>query len=125
MKILVDMNLSPNWIGHLSAAGLSAVHWSTVGPDDASDADIMAFARREGAIVMTQDLDFSAILAATNGNKPSVIQIRGTYTGPDAIGSRVIATLFQYEVDLAQGAIITLDAGRARVRVLPLRASTP
>jgi len=41
MNILVDMNLSPDWISRLTAAGLQATHWSSVGPGDASDAVLM------------------------------------------------------------------------------------
>ena len=44
MKLLVDMNLSPNWIAHMKLAGLSAVHWSDVGRADAPDSEIMAYA---------------------------------------------------------------------------------
>lgn len=31
MKILIDMNLSPNWVGFLKGAGVEALHWSEVG----------------------------------------------------------------------------------------------
>jgi predicted nuclease of predicted toxin-antitoxin system len=44
MKLLLDMNLSPRWASILEAAGLEAVHWSAVGPGNASDIQIMAFA---------------------------------------------------------------------------------
>ena len=36
----------------------------------------MAFAGANGCVVLTHDLDFGAILAATQGRKPSVVQIR-------------------------------------------------
>ena len=28
MKLLVDMNLSPRWVGMLTQAGIEAAHWS-------------------------------------------------------------------------------------------------
>jgi predicted nuclease of predicted toxin-antitoxin system len=31
MKLLLDMNLSPTWVGFLEENGFEAVHWSTVG----------------------------------------------------------------------------------------------
>jgi predicted nuclease of predicted toxin-antitoxin system len=31
MKILIDMNLSPNWAGFLKGVGIEALHWSDVG----------------------------------------------------------------------------------------------
>jgi predicted nuclease of predicted toxin-antitoxin system len=30
MKILIDMNLSPLWVDVLTAAGIEAMHWSTI-----------------------------------------------------------------------------------------------
>jgi predicted nuclease of predicted toxin-antitoxin system len=59
------MKLSPHWLDRLTAAGLSAVHWSTVGRVDAPDTEIMAYAATHDYIVMTHDLDFGAVLAST------------------------------------------------------------
>jgi predicted nuclease of predicted toxin-antitoxin system len=40
MKLLVDMNLSPDWVETLRHAGWEAAHWSTLGnprsPDSSS-----------------------------------------------------------------------------------------
>ena len=44
MKLLGDMNLSPRWVKLLTGAGIEAVHWSTVGAKNSSDAAIMAYA---------------------------------------------------------------------------------
>jgi predicted nuclease of predicted toxin-antitoxin system len=30
MKIIIDMNLSPQWVSVLGTAGYEALHWSTV-----------------------------------------------------------------------------------------------
>lgn len=65
MKVLSDMNLSPNWVPLLEAAGFESVHWSTVGDPGASDRSILEWALTNGYIVFTNDLDFGAILAAT------------------------------------------------------------
>jgi len=121
MKVLVDMNLSPRWVGLLVGASIEAVHWSTVGPADAPDSQIMAFAKANGYVVLTHDLDFSAILAATHGDKPSVAQIRSEDIDPDVIGKPVIAALQQLSTELDDGALITIEPSRTRLRVLPLR----
>ena len=76
MKILLDMNLSPAWVATLAAAGFEAVHWINVGKPDALDSEIMRWALGNDYVVFTHDLDFGDILAATNANAPSVIQIR-------------------------------------------------
>ncbi len=36
MKLLVDMNLSPQWVEVFERHGWQAVHWSTVGDPQAS-----------------------------------------------------------------------------------------
>lgn len=122
MKILLDMNLSPRWVGILQAAGLEAAHWSSIGPGDASDIQIMAFAKAENYVILTCDLDFSAILAATQGNKPSVAQIRAADVSPDEIGPLIIDALRQMEDELDFGALLTIDLQRTRLRVLPLQS---
>lgn len=122
MKFLIDMNLSPRWADCLGRAGFSAVHWTLLGTATASDAEIMAFAAEQDYIVLTQDLDFSAILATTQGYKPSVVQVRSDNTNPDSIGLQVVAALRQAEDDLRGGALLTIDLDRARLRLLPLSA---
>jgi len=90
MKVLVDMNLSPTWASLLTGAGITALHWSAIGPATAPDHEIMAYAKSNDYVVLTQDLDFSAILAATQGEKPSVVQIRSEDLSLDKIGKQVI-----------------------------------
>ena len=121
MKLLVDMNLSPNWIGFLNTNGIISTHWSTVGAGNASDAEIMAYAKAKGYTVLTHDLDFSSILAVTQGEKPSVVQIRAENIGVDSIGVQVVAALRQMESELDEGALLTIDPKRVRLRMLPLR----
>lgn len=76
MKLLVDINLSPRRVTALADAEIEAVHCSTLGPNNAPDSEIMAYASANDYVVLTRDLYFSAILAATHGEMPSVVQIR-------------------------------------------------
>ena len=76
MKFLLDMNLSPQWREFLSEAGLEVEHWSNLGAPDAADTEILDFANRDGWVIITQDLDFGALLALRGLNLPSVIQVR-------------------------------------------------
>ena len=81
----------------------------------------MAYARANDYVVLTHDLDFSAILAATHGEKPSVVQIRAEDVSPDVIGKQVIAALKQMAAELEEGALLTVDSNRTRLRILPLQ----
>jgi predicted nuclease of predicted toxin-antitoxin system len=122
MKILADMNMSPRWPAVFIEAGFDAVHWSQLGLAFAPDIEIMAFAKANGYVIFTNDLDFSAILADTNAQGPSVVQMRKGNLRPEAIGVQVIQALHLVREKLDEGSLVTIDPSRTRVRVLPLRA---
>jgi len=121
MKILIDMNLSPEWVPVLEAEGWSAKHWSHIGNPKAEDKEIFAWAATNDYIVFTHDLDFGAILAATGANRPSVFQVRVQDVLPEAIASHVVAAFVRFREELLNGAIVTLDLNRSKVRILPIR----
>jgi predicted nuclease of predicted toxin-antitoxin system len=73
-------------------------------------------------VVLTHDLDFGAILAATHGEKPSVVQIRAEDVSPDVIGKHVVIALRQMASELEEGALLTVDPNRTRLSLLPLRS---
>ena len=123
MKLLVDMNLSPTWVDRLARHGFEAVHWSTVGAATAPDAEILAWANEHGFVIVTNDLDFSAILAASAGATPSVLQIRTQDLFSDETVSIVAKGLEAHGEDIEQGALLSIDETGTRVRVLPLRRS--
>ena len=121
MKLLIDMNLSPQWAAELVAAGHEAWHWSEVGDVRASDVEIMEWARTSGAVVLTHDLDFTTILALTRADGPSVVQLRAQNILPEALAGSLIQALQDHSAALASGAIVSIDHSQARVRILPLR----
>jgi predicted nuclease of predicted toxin-antitoxin system len=121
MKIIIDMNLSPEWALILAEAGHTAIHWSSVGLPGASDREILAWARQRGEVVFTHDLDFGAILAATDADSPSVIQVRTNAPTPQHCARLVLDAIAGYADALETGALISIDEYRARVRILPIR----
>lgn len=72
-------------------------------------------------VVFTHDLDFGAILAATDANSPSVFQIRSQDVSPKRLSALVLSSLKQFEERLNEGALVTVNEKQARVRLLPLR----
>lgn len=120
LRLLVDMNLSPAWIPALNAAGFAAVHWSDVGRPDAADRILFAWARQNGHVVFTHDLDFGAMLALTGGRSPSVFQIRTQDVSPDHLAPRAVAILRRFRDELTAGALVVVDENRDRLRLLPL-----
>ena len=69
--------------------------------------------------VLTNDLDFAAILASTHHKKPSVVQIRAEDLDPSVIGTQIVAALQRVQKDLDAGALLTVETDRKRLRVLP------
>lgn len=121
MKLLIDMNLSPQWALVLEEAGWEAVHWSRIGRPNAPDHEVLAYARSNGYVIFTHDLDFGTVLAATKAQCPSVIQIRTQDVTPAHLGPLVISALRQFTKHLEDGALITVDENKSRARILPLQ----
>lgn len=105
----------------LEQAGWKTVHWSRIGNFRALDSEIMAWAKENGHVVFTHDLDFGTILALTQAEGPSVIQIRTQDVTPSAIGKLVINALRQFQPELERGALIVVDEATVRARILPLK----
>ncbi len=120
MKLLLDMNLTPRWRPFLEQAGHEVVHWSEIGPANAEDTKVMAWARDNGYVVFTHDLDYSALLFSTRATAPSVVQARGHDLRPEILAPSIIQALKDSEAEIIRGALVTVDARRHRVSVLPL-----
>ena len=120
VKILIDMNLSPDWTAVLQRHGWEAVHWSTVGDPRATDRTIMDWALANSHVVFTHDLDFGTMLALTRATGPSILQVRGDDVLPDHMETIVVAALRQHESELETGALVVVDERKSRVRSLPI-----
>lgn len=114
------MNLSPARAEVLAEAGHETSHWSALGEPAAPDTELLLWARAHGAVLLTCDLDSSAILASSRSGTPSVVQLRTADVLPGSAAEAVVEALDRFSDDLTAGALVTIDARRLRVRVLPL-----
>ena len=120
MKLLVDMNLPPKFAVMLAENGIDAMHWYNIGAPDVKDSEILAYAILHNLIVISCDLDFSAILSSTHGQKPSIVQVRTQdYLNHDT-AALIVTAINENANDLVNGAILTVDAKKGRLRLLPL-----
>ena len=71
-------------------------------------------------IVLTYDLDFSAILSVTHDSKPSIIQIRASIKSAEHAVDLIFNALLQNYNELEKGAILSIDTRKSRLRLLPL-----
>ena len=113
------MNLSPVVAAGLRSSGHDAVHVRDVGLGASSDEVVFAHAAREHRIVVTADLDFGEVLAASGIATVSVILLRLRDTSPTRSLKRVTAVLPRVEAPLAAGAVVIVLEDRIRIRSLP------
>ena len=120
MRVLIDMNLSPEWAQEFKFHNIESVHWSTIGKHDAPDVLLMNWARENNYIIFTHDLDFGTALALTKAEKPSIIQVRTQNVSVQYLSRMVINAIILYVELLEKGALLVLDEDKKRIRILPL-----
>jgi predicted nuclease of predicted toxin-antitoxin system len=119
MKLLIDMNITPDLVDIFAEHGWQTLHWSMIGDPCADDVVIMKWANNNGYAVLTHDLDFGTLLATTHAQGPSVIQIRTQDILSQSFCNKLIQVLHKYEPTLEKGALIVVDENKSRVRILP------
>jgi len=120
MRLLADMGISPKVVDILERLGHQAVHLQQQGLHRLKDSEILAKARQEARVLLTHDLDFGDLLAASGADLPSVIIFRLRNMRPERVELHLLNLISQYSKALEDGAIITVTEGRVRVRNLPL-----
>ncbi len=120
MKFLADMGISPKIVDFLQQLGHRAVHLQQDGLHQLKDWQILEKACKEGCILLTHDLDFGDLLAASGADLPSVVIFRLRNMRPEHVNRHLLKIISQYPENLENGAIITVTEGRIRMRHLPL-----
>ena len=120
MRFLADINVSTHVVAGLCAAGFEVRRVAEVMNCRATDAEIVAEALRRGAVIVSYDQDFTAILATTGATQPSLINLRVSYVEATRLVREICAVIRATQSDLAAGAIVTLDDAGARVHQLPI-----
>ncbi|MFK7860943.1 MAG: DUF5615 family PIN-like protein [Granulosicoccus sp.] len=105
----------------MANVGIDAVHCAYVADPCAPDSLLASNVLANDLVVLTQDRDFGAVLAASGDSGSSVVQIRAGDTSPESIKQQVISALEQFSDEIKVGALITVDIDRSRVRLLPIR----
>lgn len=117
---MADMMISPTTVAALRRQGWDAVRVPDRLPVTASDQEILELARREARVVVTQDLDFSALLALGGHSRPSLITLRLSTSNPEVVTQSLLDVLARLEQDLLDGRAITVGDVSVRVRKLPI-----
>jgi len=120
IRLLADMNISPKTVETLRQQRWDIIRVSHLLPVNASDQEILELARREERVVVTQDLDFSTLLALGGYDRPSLITLRLSTSDPETITQRLLETLPQVQKTLQQGCAVTIEDRVVRIRSLPI-----
>ena len=121
LRFLADMNISPQTVEALGADGMDIIRVSNLLPVNASDESILNLAREQGRVVITQDTDFSALLALGGHDRPSLVTLRLLNTNPEVVSQRLRQVLPQTEAALRAGCAVTIEDHTVRVRQLPIQ----
>lgn len=120
MRFLADMGVSQPVVEWLRAEGHDAIHLRDEGLQRLPNGEIFQKAAQERRVVLTFDLDFGEILAGSGETVVSVILFRLQNTRSAHVIDRLRVVLEQSADALAAGAIVVVEEGRHRVRLLPI-----
>ena len=121
MRILADLHISPRTVEFLRSLGHDAVRVNEILPATVPDQDIVDLARSEGRTILTQDLDFSAIIALSGRSAPSLICLRLSSSRVEHVNHVLEQALPHLERDVENGVIATVTDASLRRRPLPLQ----
>jgi predicted nuclease of predicted toxin-antitoxin system len=120
MKFLADMGISMRVVVALRKQGHDAVHLQDQDLGRLPDSEILTKARAEERIVLTHDLDFGELLAASGGTLPNVVIFRLKDMRAENV-SRHLFTLLRLQSEaLARGAVCSVSEQKVRIRALPI-----
>lgn len=121
MRFLADMGVSQTVVEHLRQQGHDVVHLRELGLQTLPNGQIFQKATSEQRVVLTFDLDFGEIVAGASGQIPSVIIFRLHNTRSQHVIDRLNVVLEQAAAALNNGAVVVVQEGRFRVRMVPFR----
>ena len=120
MKFLADMGISPKTVDFLRDLGHDALHLHDRGLDRLPDPAVLGEALDEQRVLLTHDLDFGELMAASGDNLPSVVIFRLRNMQPRHVNHYLHGIIAHHQGELEQGAIISVTEGQIRMRLLPL-----
>ena len=121
MRIIADVHISPSTVRSLNELGHDVIRVNAVLPNNTADREIVNWAAANDRVVLTQDLDFSDIIALSGADKPSLITLRLSDSRVDNVNGILQSVLPELEREVVNGMIATVEDNRVRVRALPVR----
>lgn len=120
MRLLADLHISPRTVQLLRQLGHDVVRVNEILPATAPDPAVVARAAEDGRTILTQDLDFSALIVLTGKAVPSLISLRLSSSRIEHVNTVLQRILPELEEDVREGVVVTVEDHRIRRRRLPL-----
>ncbi len=113
MKVLLDTCVWGGARAALKAAGHDVV-WAGEWPSDPGDDEILASAHGDGRVLVTLDKDFGELAVVRGRPHSGIVRLVGiSAVQQGQVAARVLE---MHGAELLRGAIITVEAGRLRIR---------
>ena len=113
MKLLLDTCVWGGAVEPLRSAGHD-VTWAGEREKDPGDQELLEIAREQGRVLVTLDKDFGELAIVQEIEHVGIVRLVGH--AAKAQGSACPAAIQRYAQDLEQGAIVTVELTRVRVR---------
>jgi predicted nuclease of predicted toxin-antitoxin system len=120
MLFLADMGISRTTVKWLRGNGHDAIHLRDQKLQQAKDPFILEKARSEGRILLTSDLGFGFLMAASNEKFPSVIILRLKNEKAQNQIERIGNVIDEAALSLLNGSIISVSEDDFRIRLTPI-----
>jgi predicted nuclease of predicted toxin-antitoxin system len=120
VKFLADMRVSQTTVRVLCEHGREVISLREQQLGRLHDTDILDKAKSEGCVVLTFDLDFGDLLAATIQLLPSMVIFRLHNQPPQLVTTRLLEIITSCREDLSEAAVVIVEHTRYRVRRLPI-----
>jgi predicted nuclease of predicted toxin-antitoxin system len=120
LRLILDQGIPRDAARLLRQLGYDCTHVGELQMSRSTDAEILAWAREQGATVVTLDADFHAMLAVSGASSPSVVRIRLEGLDARAMVELLSSVLVTYSSDLQQGAFVTVKSHKITYHRLPI-----
>ncbi len=120
MKFLADMHIAPRTVQHLRQLGHDVKRVDDILPPTAADTLIIATAQETTRVILTQDLDFSALIALSGQMAPSLITLRLS-SAPIGHVNTILSNAIPHLGSATQaGSMVTIEDHAVPIRPLPI-----
>jgi predicted nuclease of predicted toxin-antitoxin system len=117
VKFLVDASSDARLVGHLQRQGHDVTRIGTHYPGDLEDWEVLALARDENRVLITDDRDFGQLIISQRMQHAGVIYFRLDSTKIELRNARLNEVLLRFREQLGGFLVVTNN----NVRVVPPR----